>query len=157
MFRVSLWIYFPATWLHANNMNSVGHNFNYSWEQHLQSAVVNTPGSVFPPTSAMVSKKSLSPGTAKWDALGSYFFLQLFIWSTTLRESFCNLCQTPCLQGGQFNCIKPSYSQMNKKGWEARRLCRVGERKWHKSRGVSQTQSNRAEHGNSCQGNEICT
>lgn len=97
------------------------------------------------------------PGTVQWDASGSCSFLQLFTWYTTLYKSFCNLCQTPCLQGGQLNRMKPSYPQTNGKGWKARRLCREEKRKWHKSRGMSQTYSNTAEHSNSGQGSEICT
>ena len=48
-------------------------------------------------------------------------------------------------------------SQMNGKDWKVSGLCRGGKRKWHKSREISQTYSNRDEHRKPYQGNEICT
>ena len=46
---------------------------------------------------------------------------------------------------------------MNGKDWKVSGLCRGGKRKWHKSREISQTYSNRDEHRKPYQGNEIRT
>lgn len=44
MLRISLWMCLPVPWLNANNMNSVGQNFNYSWEQGLRRALGEDAG-----------------------------------------------------------------------------------------------------------------